>query len=144
MYLKKYYYFFCYIDSYFKSSIIMFFKVKCYINYVKNNQLNISIPDENELKRFQNNLVKLYKNPESFDYEKKIFNIKLLSNTKIQLNYNYTTINDLRGISAIISGSSKYYCFSVNSDELDEHTNLFHTVKKIIKGYTLYANKITN
>ena len=121
----------------------MFFKVKCYINYVKNNTLNISIPDKNELQRFQTNLVKLYKDPTSFDYDKKIFNIKLLSNTKIQLNYTYNSINDLHGISATISGTSKYYCFSVDSEELDEQTNLFHKVKKIIRGYTLYANKIS-
>jgi len=120
----------------------MFFKIKCYINFIKNNTLNVSIPDENELKRFQNNLIKLYKNPENFDYEKKIFNIKLLSNTKIELNYTYHSINDLYGCTVTISGSSKYYCFLIDSEELDPNTNLFNKIKKIKKGYSLYATKI--
>ena len=49
----------------------MFFKIKGYINFIKDNTINISINDPNELLRFQKNLIKLYKNPEYFDYEKK-------------------------------------------------------------------------
>lgn len=122
----------------------MFFKIKCYINYVKDNTINISINDENELLRFQNNLLKLYKNPDYFDYEKKTFNIKLLNTTKYNLTFAYSSIQNLHGISVEISGSSKYYCFSIDKDEFDEQSNLFKSVKKIIRGYTLYANKISN
>jgi hypothetical protein len=122
----------------------MFFKIKCYINYIKDNTINISINDPNELLRFQKNLIKLYKNPEYFDYEKKKFSIKILNTTKIQLNTNYNLISDLHGISVIISGSSKYYCFSVDNEVFDEQTNLLKTEKKVIRGYTLYANKIIN
>lgn len=122
----------------------MFFKIICYINYVKDNTINISINDKNELLRFQKNLLKLYKNPDYFDYEKKTFNIKLLNTTKYNLNFAYSSIQSLHGISVVISGSSKYYCFSVDNDEFDEQSNLFKSVKKIIRGYTLYANKISN
>ena len=117
----------------------MFFKIRCYINCI-----NISINDPNELLRFQKNLIKLYKNPEYFDYDKKKFKIKILNTTKIQLNTNYTLLSDLHGISVIISGSSKYYCFSVDGEVFDEQTNLLKTEKKVIRGYTLYANKIIN
>lgn len=122
----------------------MFFKIKCYINSIKNNIINISIYDNNELLRFQQNLSKLYKNPDQFDYNKNNFNLKLLNSTKIQLNTSYNSINDLHGISVIISGSSKYYCFTIDKEEIDIQTNTFVNVKKIIKGYTLYANKIVN
>lgn len=122
----------------------MFFKIKCYINYIKNDKIYISIPDEDELLRFQQNLVRLYKNPESFDYQKKNFIIKLLKSTKIILITEYSNINDLHGTSVIISGMSKYYCFSTDHEELDENTNLFKLTKKIIKGHTLCASKITN
>lgn len=122
----------------------MFFKIKCYINSIKNNIINISIYDNNELLRFQQNLSKLYKNLDQFDYNKNNFDLKLLNSTKIQLNTSYNSINDLHGISVIISGSSKYYCFTIDKEEIDIQTNTFVNVKKIIKGYTLYANKITN
>jgi hypothetical protein len=122
----------------------MFFKIKCYINYIKDNTINVSLNDPNELLRFQKNLIKLYKNPEYFDYEKQKFSIKILNTTKIQLNTNYNLISDLHGISVIISGSSKYYCFSVDHEVFDEQTNLLKTEKKVIRGYTLYANKIIN
>lgn len=122
----------------------MFFKIKCYINYIKDNTINVSLNDPNELLRFQKNLIKLYKNPEYFDYEKQKFSIKILNTTKIQLNTNYNLISDLHGISVIISGSSKYYCFSVDNEVFDEQTNLLKTEKKVIRGYTLYANKIIN
>lgn len=122
----------------------MFFKITCYINYIKDNTINISINDKNELLRFQTNLLKLYKNPDYFDYEKKTFNIKLLNTTKYNLNFTYSSIQSLHGISVVISGSSKYYCFSVDNDEFDEQSNLFKSVKKMIRGYTLYANKISN
>lgn len=122
----------------------MFFKINCYINYVKNNTMNISINDESELLRFQKNLLKLYKNPNHFDYQKKNFNIKLLNTTKFNLSFAYSSIQNLHGINVVISGLSKYYCFSVDQDEFDEQSNLFKPVKKIIRGYTLYANKISN
>jgi hypothetical protein len=122
----------------------MFFKIKCYINSIKNNIINISIYDNNELLRFQQNLSKLYKNLDQFDYNKNNFDLKLLNSTKIQLNTSYNSINDLHGISVIISGSSKYYCFTIDKEEIDIQTNTFVNVKKIIKGYTLYANKIVN
>ena len=122
----------------------MFFKIKCYINSIKNNIINISIYDNNELLRFQQNLSKLYKNLDQFDYNKNNFDLKLLNSTKIQLNTSYNSINDLHGIPVIISGSSKYYCFTIDKEEIDIQTNTFVNVKKIIKGYTLYANKIVN
>jgi|Laugresu1bdmlbdd_1035124.scaffolds.fasta_scaffold46238_1 hypothetical protein len=122
----------------------MFFKIKCYINSIKNNIINISIYDNNELLRFQQNLSKLYKNLDQFDYNKNNFDLKLLNSTKIQLNTSYNSINDLHGISVIISGSSKYYCFTIDKEDIDIQTNTFVNVKKIIKGYTLYANKIVN
>jgi len=122
----------------------MFFKIKCYINYIKDNTINISINDPNELFRFQQNLIRLYKNSEYFDNQKKSFNIKILNTTKFELNSYYKSYTDIHGISVIISGSSKYYCFSIDSEELDEQTNLLKPIKKIIRGYTLYANKIVN
>lgn len=120
----------------------MFFKIKCYINNIKNNTINISINDQSELLRFQQNLIKLYKYPEHFDTTQSNFKIKLLNTTKIELNINYKSIDDIHGISAIISGSSKYYCFSTDHEVYNSETNLLENKKKIIRGYTLYANKI--
>ncbi len=53
------------------------------------NEMIIYINDSIELNRFQQNLIKLYKNPDSFDYEKKIFKIKLLPSTKFNLRFKY-------------------------------------------------------
>ncbi len=122
----------------------MFFKIKCYIIDVKKNEIVISISDKDELTRFHKNLIKLYKNIDDFDFSKTIFNIKINNFTKFDINFNYSTLYDLKGISITISGQSKYYCFSYNDEILDENTNLFKTIKKIKRGYNLIANKITN
>lgn len=121
----------------------MFFKVKCYIQSINNNNIQIYINDDNELHRFQKNLIKLYKNIDTFDLNNRTYNIKLLKTTKFDVNFKYNQINMLKGTSVIISGHSKYYCFSTNIEVVDESTNLFKTIKKINKGYTLYVDKIT-
>ncbi len=132
----------------------MFFKINCYVQSINatsnetsnktSNEMIIYINDSIELNRFQQNLIKLYKNPDSFDYEKKIFKIKLLPSTKFNLRFKYENLKSLVGTNIYISGYSKYYCFSVDSEVFDELTNLFKPIKKIIKGYTLYASKIYN
>lgn len=122
----------------------MFFKINCYIQSINNNNLVVYINSPEELTRFQNNLIKLYKNCNSFDYEKKIFKIKVNTSTKFQLNFKYDNLNSLIGTNVTVSGQSKYYCFSTNTEEFDELTNLFKPITKIIRGYTLYANKIYN
>jgi hypothetical protein len=122
----------------------MFFNIKCYIQSINNNEIIVYINDNNELIRFQNNLIKLYKNIDSFDYEKKIYKIKLLSSTKYNISFQYNNLNALIGTNVNISGKSKYYCFVTHNEEFDTLTNLFKPIKKIIKGYTLYANKIYN
>lgn len=122
----------------------MFFKIKCYITNIKNNILLIEICDDEELNRFHNNLIKLYKNSDNFDYTKKQYNIKINANTKFNINYSYNTLSELIGISVIISGYSKYYCFSYEDEIFDEFTNLFKKIKKNKNGYSLIANKIIN
>lgn len=122
----------------------MFFKIKCYVQSINSNELTVYINDCDELIRFQKNLIKLYKNIESFDYEKKIYKIKLLSSTKYNISFQYNHLNALIGTNINISGKSKYYCFTTETEEFDELTNLFKPIKKIITGYTLYANKIYN
>lgn len=134
----------------------MFFKIKCYINfikydkYTKKGKVNICISDDDELQRFQNNLLKLNRpdnktnKTNNFDFNKKIYDLKINSNTKIDLNFDYKNIDKLKGIYVTISASSKYYCFSTDSHEFDEHTNLFTPVKKIIKGHSIYITKMTN
>jgi hypothetical protein len=122
----------------------MFFKIHCYIIDIKNNELIISIVDKDELNKFHKNLIKLYKNPNDFDLTQNIFKIKYNNQTKFEITFNYNNIKDLKGCSVIISGYSKYYCFSYNNEILDENTNLFKTEKKIKKGFTLLANKIIN
>jgi hypothetical protein len=129
----------------------MFFKIKCYINFIKydkykkKGKVNICISDDDELQRFQNNLLKLYcSDNKTNNFNKKLYDLKINSNTKIDLNVDYKNIDELKGIYVTISASSKYYCFSIDSHEFDEHTNLFTPVKKIIKGYSIYITKITN
>jgi hypothetical protein len=122
----------------------MFFKVKCYILNIINNDIIISISDKDELNRFQKNLIKLYKNNEDFDVNNQIYKIKYNNQTKFNINFQYNNIKDLKGVSVTISGISKYYCFSYNDEVLDTNTNTFITIKKIKRGYSLFANKIYN
>lgn len=122
----------------------MFFKIKCYIIKATNNNILIEINDPEELNRFHKNLIKLYKNLDNFDYTKIQYNIKINSNTKFLINYSYTDITELTGTLVSISGYSKYYCFSYEGEILDEHTNLFKTIKKNKSGYSLIANKVSN
>ena len=122
----------------------MFFKIKCYIIDIKNNDLIISITDSEELAKFHKNLIKLYKNQEDFNKNQDIFKIKYNNQTKFEIKFNYNNIKDLKGCSVIISGTSKYYCFSYNNEIIDENTNLFKIEKKIKRGFTLLANKIIN
>ena len=95
----------------------MFFKIKCYINFIKYDKykkkgnVNICISDDDELQRFQNNLLKLYRsnvnntnsganNNCGLDYNKKIYDLKISSNTKIDLNcgVDYKNIDELKRI----------------------------------------------
>ena len=122
----------------------MFFKLKCYILNIINNDIIISISDKDELNRFQKNLIKLYKNNEDFDFNNQIYKIKYNNQTKFNINFQYNNIKDLKGVSVTISGISKYYCFSYNDEVLDTNTNTFITIKKIKRGYSLFANKIYN
>lgn len=140
----------------------MFFKIKCYINFIKydkykkTGKVNIYISDDEELQRFQNNLLKLNRsaiknnknkdndNDNDFDFNNKTFDLKINSNTNINLNFDYENIDELKGIHVIISAYSKYYCFSIDSHKFDEHTNLFIPIKKIIKGQSIYITKMTN
>lgn len=122
----------------------MFFKIRCYILNIINNDLIISISDKDELERFQKNLIKLYKNYDEFDFNNQIYKIKYNNQTKFNINFSYNNIKDLKGIYVIISGISKYYCFSYNDEILDTNTNTFIAAKKIKRGFTLIANKIVN
>lgn len=122
----------------------MFFKFQCYIIDIKNNELIVNIHNKDDLLRFQNNLIKLYKTSEGFNYEQSIFKIKINKYTKFEINFDYSNMQDLKGVNVYISGSSKYYCFSFNDEILNEMTNTFITIKKIKKGHTFYANKISN
>ncbi len=122
----------------------MFFKLKCYILNIINNDIIISISDKDELNKFQKNLIKLYKNNEDFDFNNQIYKIKYNNQTKFNINFQYNNIKDLKGVSVTISGISKYYCFSYNDEVLDTNTNTFITIKKIKRGYSLFANKIYN
>ena len=121
----------------------MFFKIRCYILNIINNDLIISITDKDELERFQKNLIKLYKNYDEFDFNNQIYKIKYNNQTKFNINFSYNNIKDLKGIAVSISGISKYYCFSYNDEILETNTNTLITVKKIKRGFTLIANKIT-
>jgi hypothetical protein len=122
----------------------MFFKIQCYILDIKNNDMIISITNKDELDKFHKNLIRLYKNPEDFNFNKQIFKIKYNNNSKFDINFKYKNIKDLKGINVCISGQSKYYCFSYNDEIINELTNNLETIKKIKRGYILIANKIIN
>ncbi len=122
----------------------MFFKINCYIVSINDNAIVINISDKDELNKFQKNLIRLYKNESLFDYSKTFFKIKLSNTTKININFKYSNLQELKGINVFISGFSKYYCFTTDSEIFDELTNLFKPIKKINKGYSLYASKIFN
>lgn len=115
-----------------QDSLIMFFKIKCYIREViDKKKIKIEIEDDDEYIKMNKNMQLLYKT----NYiQQKIFNINI-SNCKINIfNNQYNNLEDLKGIEVYISGYSKYYNFQVSDD--DE--------KKIIKGYSLIGTKIND
>lgn len=122
----------------------MFFKIQCYILNITSTDIIVSITNKDVLERFQKNLIRLYKNHEEFNYDNNIFKIKYSKQTKFDIKFNYNNLKDLKGINVIISGISKYYCFSYDDEVIKESTNTFETIKKIKRGYTLIANKVIN
>lgn len=122
----------------------MFFKIHCHIINITLTDIIVSITNKEELEKFQKNLIRLYKNNEEFDYENTVFKLKHNKQTKFDIKFKYNNLKDLKGIHVIISGISKYYCFSYDDEIINQSTNTFETIKKIKRGYTLIANKVVN
>lgn len=119
----------------------MFFNISCYIESITDTKIKVKIIDPTSLLKFQKNINGLYKskkgnlvsNKHSSDCD--TFNLKINKKTKFDLNrLDYSDLNNLVGTNINISGESKYYCFFVEDEFIEE--------KKYINGYSLICNKI--
>lgn len=123
----------------------MFFNVSGYITYISDSTIKIKIIDKDDLIKFQRNINKLYKKNIDTDNNTNIYNFKINKKTKFIIkNYTYNNYSELIGIFITISGYSKYYCFSINNNILNEINNELEDEKKYKQGYIYICNKIYN
>lgn len=122
----------------------MFFKINCTIIKIKNNDIYIEIIDNNDLLKFQNNLLKLYKKNKNFNYNNKIFKLKYNNKTKFNINFSYSDLNSLIGFNVSISGYSKYYSFKFKDEIINPISNTLETIQKNKNGYIFYISKISS
>jgi hypothetical protein len=116
----------------------MFFKIKGKIINIYEKKIKISLYEDDQVDHFNHLLLLLKQAPN----ENNIYNMKLLNNTKFNIDtfIDFNNLNDLLNLNVIISGYTKYYCFDLNKNS-DEN---IHNEPNIIKGNTFIINKITN
>lgn len=129
----------------------MFFNIDCYIMDVSEKKIKIKIADKDSLEKFITNLDNLYKTKKGKEVTDKkdiesikenlkdCFYLNISKKTKFNINnFNYNNLKDLIGVNVKISGKSRYYSFSIESNNnIDGESN------KIFKtGYSLVCNKI--
>jgi len=123
----------------------MFFNISGYIININNNKLKLKIIDNEVLTKFQKNINKLYKTTNEINLEDNIYSFKINKKTKFIIkNYNYNNLFELNGVFVNISGYSKYFCFELENNILNEINNEIEIEKKIKKGYIYICNKIYN
>ena len=129
----------------------MFFNIDCYIMDVSEKKIKIKIADKDSLEKFITNLDNLYKTKKGKEVTDKrdiegikenlkdCFYLNISKKTKFNINnFNYNNLKDLIGVNVKISGESRYYSFSIESNNnIDGESN------KIFKtGYSLVCNKV--